>query len=297
MLAVGPEQITDWLGPLPVDALPDIGPRQAQLLRDYGIHCVGLLAAIPPATMQRLLGGRAGRLAADRARGIDPRPVAPRPQPRAAAREGAEVPSLVNRLVAGRQITAMRMLLQCSTGAVILRQGPAAEPGTDPAWFAFLCLAHSEDLPDWPANVDHTDDGLTLGCGTILDFRPAEQLLQSHADLWLTPMTGVQPPARNDAWVDVLDQAYQVLDARAEANTDNVNDPPPERSADDGHGPPECGRWQPLPGGPQLDPVRVARPAPVTPRDRLTDVSSEGQAAVMLASLNSHLDALEGAWT
>ncbi|MFD5159722.1 hypothetical protein ACFWMJ_16860 [Streptomyces hawaiiensis] len=38
-------------------------------------------------------------------------------------------------------------------------------------------------------------------------------------------MTGVQPPARNDAWVDVLDQAYQMLDARAEASTDSENDP------------------------------------------------------------------------
>jgi hypothetical protein len=135
------------------------------------------------------------------------------------------VPSLVNRLIAGRQITAMRMLLQCSTAAVILRQGPAEAPGTDPAWFAFLCPAHSEALPDWPATVGHTDDGLTLDCGTILDFRPADQLLQSHADLWLTPMTGVQPPTRNDAWVDVLDQAYQVLNARAEASTDSENDP------------------------------------------------------------------------
>jgi DNA polymerase-4 len=43
----------------------------------YGVHSAGLLAAIPPATVQRLLGGRAGRLAAARARSIDPRPVAP----------------------------------------------------------------------------------------------------------------------------------------------------------------------------------------------------------------------------
>ena len=47
----------------------------------YGVDCVGLLAALPPATVQRILGGRAGRLAADRARGIDPRPVAPRSLP------------------------------------------------------------------------------------------------------------------------------------------------------------------------------------------------------------------------
>ncbi|MEV7891373.1 DinB/UmuC family translesion DNA polymerase [Streptomyces sp. NPDC002817] len=54
------------------------------MLRDHGIHCVGLLAAVPPATVHRLLGGRAGRIAADRARGIDPRPVIPRTLPAAA---------------------------------------------------------------------------------------------------------------------------------------------------------------------------------------------------------------------
>ncbi|MFF4734232.1 hypothetical protein ACFY3M_55785 [Streptomyces mirabilis] len=81
VLAVGPGQAADWLGPLPVEALHGIGPRQAQVLRDFGVHCVGLLAAVPPATVQRLLGGRAGRQAADRARGIDPRPVTPRAMP------------------------------------------------------------------------------------------------------------------------------------------------------------------------------------------------------------------------
>ncbi|PBC93778.1 DNA polymerase-4 [Streptomyces sp. Ag82_O1-15] len=85
VLAIGPGQVADWLGPLPVEALHGIGPRQAQVLRDYGVHCVGLLAAIPPATVQRLLGGRAGRQAADRARGIDPRPVAPRALPASAS--------------------------------------------------------------------------------------------------------------------------------------------------------------------------------------------------------------------
>ncbi|MFJ4980337.1 hypothetical protein ACIP6X_34305 [Streptomyces coeruleorubidus] len=100
VLAIAPDQVTEWLGPLPVDALHGIGPRQADTLRDYGIHSVGLLAAVPAATVQRLLGGRAGRLAADRARGIDPRPVVPRSLPESAtvrrsfprhALDGAEV--------------------------------------------------------------------------------------------------------------------------------------------------------------------------------------------------------------
>jgi DNA polymerase-4 len=85
VLAITPEEVAGWLGPLPVDALHGIGPRQATVLRDYGVHCVGLLAAVPPATVQRLLGGKAGRLAADRARGIDPRPVVPRALPATAS--------------------------------------------------------------------------------------------------------------------------------------------------------------------------------------------------------------------
>ncbi|MFF3350679.1 hypothetical protein [Streptomyces sp. NPDC002779] len=84
VLAVDPDQAAHWLAGLPVEALHGIGPRQAAVLRDYGIHSVGLLAAVPPATIQRLLGGRAGRTAADRARGIDPRPVIPQALPAAA---------------------------------------------------------------------------------------------------------------------------------------------------------------------------------------------------------------------
>ncbi|MFE9776160.1 hypothetical protein ACFYOV_31790 [Streptomyces sp. NPDC005931] len=54
------------------------------MLRHYGLHSVGLLAAVPPATLQRLLGGRTGRTAADHARGIDPRPVVPTALPASA---------------------------------------------------------------------------------------------------------------------------------------------------------------------------------------------------------------------
>ncbi|MFC7016033.1 hypothetical protein ACFQMH_30920, partial [Streptomyces viridiviolaceus] len=84
VLAVAPDAAADWLAPLPVEALHGIGPRQADALHEYGIHTAGLLAAVTPATVQRLLGGRAGRLAADRARGIDPRPVVPRALPASA---------------------------------------------------------------------------------------------------------------------------------------------------------------------------------------------------------------------
>ncbi|MFF5369754.1 hypothetical protein [Streptomyces sp. NPDC013187] len=84
MLAVDPDHAAARPATLLVEALHGIRLRQAEVLCDYGVHNVGLPAAIPPATVRRLLGGRAGRLAADRARGIDPRPVVPRPLPASA---------------------------------------------------------------------------------------------------------------------------------------------------------------------------------------------------------------------
>ncbi|MFF2650104.1 hypothetical protein [Streptomyces sp. NPDC058045] len=81
VLAVSPGQVPGFLGPLPVEALHGCGPRHATALAEYGLHTVGALAAAPPATVQRILGGRTGRLLADRAHGVDPRPVVPRRLP------------------------------------------------------------------------------------------------------------------------------------------------------------------------------------------------------------------------
>ncbi|GGM27138.1 hypothetical protein GCM10010129_84240 [Streptomyces fumigatiscleroticus] len=122
VLAVAPGEVADWLGPLPVEALHGIGPRQARALREYGIHRVGLLAAVPPATVQRLLGGKAGRLAADRARGIDPRPVTPRALPASAA-----VTHRFDRhALDGRPVRAALLALTVELGRLLRRRRQAA---------------------------------------------------------------------------------------------------------------------------------------------------------------------------
>ncbi|MCJ1679714.1 hypothetical protein MTF65_20685 [Streptomyces sp. APSN-46.1] len=77
--------VAGFLGPLPVEALYGLGSRQAEALRRYGLHTVGALAEVPPGVVERILGRRAGRLVAERARGIDPRPVTPRDLPSSAA--------------------------------------------------------------------------------------------------------------------------------------------------------------------------------------------------------------------
>ncbi|MFE7076489.1 hypothetical protein ACFU96_41020 [Streptomyces sp. NPDC057620] len=68
-----------FLQPRPVRELPGVGASTARTLASYGLHTVGDLAAVPPLTVQRLLGARAGRILHERARGHDTAGVDPRP--------------------------------------------------------------------------------------------------------------------------------------------------------------------------------------------------------------------------
>jgi DNA polymerase-4 len=66
-----------FLEPLPVAALEGVSRSQAARLAHFGVKTIGGLAGLPEATVQRILGGQAGRLVRDRARGVDPRTVTP----------------------------------------------------------------------------------------------------------------------------------------------------------------------------------------------------------------------------
>jgi DNA polymerase IV len=62
------------LGALPVDRIPGVGPRAAQVLESQGITTVEDLATASTGTIRRLLG-RWGEVLVETASGIDPRPV------------------------------------------------------------------------------------------------------------------------------------------------------------------------------------------------------------------------------
>jgi DNA polymerase-4 len=71
------ERAAEWLYPRPVTALPGIGRVTATTLSRYGLHTIGQVADLPPATLQRLLGVGQARLLSERAHGRDPRLVTP----------------------------------------------------------------------------------------------------------------------------------------------------------------------------------------------------------------------------
>lgn len=82
-----PEAIDAFLRPRPVRELPGIGAKAAATLAEYGLHTVGDVADVPQATLQRLLGARAGRTLHERSHGRDIQVVDPAPAPASVSAE------------------------------------------------------------------------------------------------------------------------------------------------------------------------------------------------------------------
>ncbi|MGW8556050.1 DNA polymerase Y family protein [Streptomyces tubercidicus] len=114
--------VAAFLDRRPVSALHGVGPATARALSAYGLDSVGRIAAAPPATLQRILGARTGRIVYERARGIDPTPVTPN----AAARSmGAEHRFVHDELDPARRRRALLSLAD-GLGARMRASGQAA---------------------------------------------------------------------------------------------------------------------------------------------------------------------------
>ncbi|MGW3850290.1 DNA polymerase Y family protein [Streptomyces fagopyri] len=74
-----PTAVAAFLRPRPVRELPGVGSKVAATLTSYGLHRIGDVADLPPATLQRLLGARPGRTLHERALGHDATAVDPAP--------------------------------------------------------------------------------------------------------------------------------------------------------------------------------------------------------------------------
>ncbi len=83
---VPPGQEAAFLAPLAVEKLPGVGPHLLEQLHDRGVVTVGDLARVP-VSLLRLSFGEWGELLAQRARGEDPCPVAPREEVKSISRE------------------------------------------------------------------------------------------------------------------------------------------------------------------------------------------------------------------
>ncbi|MBM3946940.1 MAG: DNA polymerase IV, partial [SAR202 cluster bacterium] len=86
LLEIAPGEESAFLSPLPLEALPGIGPANAEALRRLGVKTLGEIAALPIGTLHRAFGVWGEALHAH-AKGIDPRPVSPPGLPKSMSRE------------------------------------------------------------------------------------------------------------------------------------------------------------------------------------------------------------------
>jgi nucleotidyltransferase/DNA polymerase involved in DNA repair len=82
-----PEGIAEFLADKPVTALPGVGAATARTLCEYGLDTLGRVAAAPSATLQRLVGAKAGRELYEKANGVDRGRVVPNAVSRSLATE------------------------------------------------------------------------------------------------------------------------------------------------------------------------------------------------------------------
>ncbi|MER6559690.1 hypothetical protein ABT300_18550 [Streptomyces sp. NPDC001027] len=85
--AVPEGRVREFLAGKPVTALPGVGTATARTLCEYGLDTLGLVAAAPLSTLQRLIGAKAGRELREKANGVDRGRVAPGAVARSTAAE------------------------------------------------------------------------------------------------------------------------------------------------------------------------------------------------------------------
>ncbi|WP_369168254.1 hypothetical protein AB5J49_10320 [Streptomyces sp. R28] len=81
------DAIAEFLAQKPVAALPGVGAATARTLCEYGLDTLGLVAAAPLSTLQRLVGAKAGRDLREKATGVDRGRVVPNAVSRSLATE------------------------------------------------------------------------------------------------------------------------------------------------------------------------------------------------------------------
>lgn len=114
-----------FLAPLPLRALPMLGPSLEAKLQRLGILTLGQLAAVPEAILESAFGSH-GRLIARRSRGIDPTPVGGSSGAKSISREG----TFAADVAASEHLEAALRGFSESVGAQLRRQQKRARTVT-----------------------------------------------------------------------------------------------------------------------------------------------------------------------
>ena len=158
---VPPGREARFLAPLPVRALPGVGPRAEERLRAAGVESVGALAALDDGALQALLPGAVGRMLRDRARGSDPRDLELEVEAVSVSVEETFARDVVDRAVLHAELTRMA----AEVGDRLRRAGLAGRTVTAKLRYAdFSIRSRSATLP---AETDEAERIAELARGLL----------------------------------------------------------------------------------------------------------------------------------
>jgi len=157
-LVVPPGIEEEFLAPLDIEKLHGIGHAHAATLRDRGIQTIGQLRRLPAEALVAAFGDVIGHQLYDRARGLDPRPVAEPAAPKSISREttiegGTIDPEFLHALLeylterigstlraGGRAARTLTLRLRYMDSFFAARSAPLAPPTSDDK--SLLATAH-----------------------------------------------------------------------------------------------------------------------------------------------------------
>ncbi|MFH8383512.1 hypothetical protein ACH4E7_21615 [Kitasatospora sp. NPDC018058] len=137
-------------------------------------------------------------------------------------------PTRVRRWKRG-DVTSMRNIHRCPGRATTVVEGHLPDTGTDGdpgdslALTVQVCADHTPPPKAWFAGLAMRSGAkvvLTSDCGLAGDYREPGQVLRAHADLWLTPLTGLDL-ADHDGWSALLAAATEHLRTAYDIETDD----------------------------------------------------------------------------
>jgi DNA polymerase IV len=117
LVVVAPGTEARFLAPLPIERLWGVGARTRAALSEFGVRTIGDLAALPDDLLRRRFG-RVGALLWQRARGVDPSPVASRDPARSVSHEHT-----FEQDTSDREVLEATLLTLADGVAARLRQG------------------------------------------------------------------------------------------------------------------------------------------------------------------------------
>jgi DNA polymerase IV len=150
-----------FLAPMPLRALPLLGPSMERRLEQLGLRTLGQLAALPVASMEGLFG-RHGRVIWQRAQGIDSARVSGESEAKSISREGTFSSDVID----PQHLRAVLRAFSESVGSQLRQQGRRARTVTlKLRWEDFTTLSRSTTL----ARPISSNDAIFEAANGLLD--------------------------------------------------------------------------------------------------------------------------------